>query len=197
MRGQSPSTDRSPPRPHEPGRPADYAEYLLVRRDTTELSHVLRRLSPADKNTRRCSEPDEGIYRTGDPEEALALGSIRARKVARPSNTSMLWKKPATTAGCQIGLPDTPGTKDPDCLRKSPFNCLSRYDIRPHVLPMPPMPTCAGLRHPVRFYPAPEIAGDYTRALDEAEILLSRSQDPVSRLVRVDLLAALGRLDRR
>jgi len=36
-------------------------------------------------------------------------------------------------------------------------------------------------------------AGDYPRALDETEILLSRSQDPVYRLVRADLLAALGR----
>jgi tetratricopeptide (TPR) repeat protein len=86
-------------------------------------------------------------------------------------------------------------TKDPIVLRKY-LDYLSRYDVPAsldaYATHAHNGPDCDIL---FDFVLLLKSAGDFTRALDETDFLLSCSQDPLYRLVRADLLAALGRHD--
>jgi tetratricopeptide (TPR) repeat protein len=132
----------------------------------------------------------------GDAEEALALhatsggeSSTTHEYIDALAGTSNYQQ--AAESACRIFQK----TKDPTVLRKY-LGYLSRYDVPASLAAYTTHahngPDCDILFDYILLLKS---TGDYPHALDETEILLSRSQEPLYRLVRADLLAALGRHD--
>jgi tetratricopeptide (TPR) repeat protein len=173
-----------------------YAEYLLSRRDYRGALPALRRVVQLTKKPGDVQNLMRAYIEIGDAEEALALHAGSGEDHGKTHEyidalaTTGNYQKAAESA-CRIYRE----TKDPAVLRKY-LDCLSRYDM--------PASLAAYATH-ARNGPGGDIlfdyvlllksAGEYARALDETEILLSRTQDPLCRLVKADLLAALGRHD--
>jgi tetratricopeptide (TPR) repeat protein len=173
-----------------------YAEYLLSRRDYRGALPVLRRLvqlagKPGDvQNLMRV------FIEIGDAEEALSLHaatggeSDRTHEYIDALATTRNYRQAAESA-CRIYRE----TKDPAVLRKY-LDYLSRYDVPASLAAYATHahdgPECDILFDYILLLKS---AGDNARALEEAEILLSRSQDPLYRVVQSDLLAALGKHD--
>jgi len=173
-----------------------YAEYLLSRRDYHGALPVLRRLVQLAKKPGDVQNLMRAFIEIGDAQEALTLhvasGGESGRTyeyidaLARTRNYQQ-----AAESACRIYQK----TKDPIVLRKY-LDYLSRYDVPAsldaYATHAHNGPDCDIL---FDFVLLLKSAGDFTRALDETDILLSCSQDPLYRLVRADLLAALGRHD--
>ncbi|MDD1683968.1 MAG: tetratricopeptide repeat protein [Methanoregula sp.] len=173
-----------------------YAEYLLIRRDYHGALPVLRRLVQLAKKPDDVQNLMRAFIEIGDADEALALQTAAGGESGKTHEyidalAETRHYREAAELACRIYRE----TKDPAVLRKY-LNYLSRYDMPASLAAYPAYahngPNCDILSD---FIILLKSAGDYTRALDEAEILLSRSPDPVSRMVRADLLAALGRHD--
>jgi tetratricopeptide (TPR) repeat protein len=173
-----------------------YAEYLLSRRDYHGALPVLRRLVQLAKKPGDVQNLMRAFIEIGDAQEALTLhvasGGESGRTheyidaLARTRNYQQ-----AAESACRIYQK----TKDPIVLRKY-LDYLSRYDVPAsldaYATHAHNGPDCDIL---FDFVLLLKSAGDFTRALDETDFLLSCSQDPLYRLVRADLLAALGRHD--
>jgi tetratricopeptide (TPR) repeat protein len=173
-----------------------YAEYLLSRRDYHGALPVLRRLVQLAKKPGDVQNLMRAFIEIGDAQEALTLHVASGREsggtyeyidaLARTRNYQQ-----AAESACRIYQK----TKDPIVLRKY-LDYLSRYDVPAsldaYATHAHNGPDCDIL---FDFVLLLKSAGDFTRALDETDILLSCSQDPLYRLVRADLLAALGRHD--
>jgi tetratricopeptide (TPR) repeat protein len=173
-----------------------YAEYLLSRRDYHGALPVLRRLVQLAKKPGDVQNLMRAFIEIGDAQEALTLhvasGGESGRTyeyidaLARTRNY-----QEAAESACRIYQK----TKDPIVLRKY-LDYLSRYDVPAsldaYATHAHNGPDCDIL---FDFVLLLKSAGDFTCALDETDILLSCSQDPLYRLVRADLLAALGRHD--
>jgi tetratricopeptide (TPR) repeat protein len=173
-----------------------YAEYLLSRRDYHGALPVLRRLVQLAKKPGDVQNLMRAFIEIGDAQEALTLhvasGGESGRTyeyidaLARTRNY-----QEAAESACRIYQK----TKDPIVLRKY-LDYLSWYDVPAsldaYATHAHNGPDCDIL---FDFVLLLKSAGDFTRALDETDFLLSCSQDPLYRLVRADLLAALGRHD--
>lgn len=174
-----------------------YAEYLLIQRDYRGALPVLRRLVQIVKKPGDVQNLMRAFIEIGNAEEALALHAASGGEsdktheyidaLAKTRNYQQ-----AAESACRIYRE----TKDPTVLRKY-LDYLSRYDVPASLAAYATHahngPDCDILFDYILLLKS---AGDYNRALDEAEILLSRSQDPVYWMVRADLLAALGRHDK-
>lgn len=173
-----------------------YAGYLLSRRDYHGALPALLCLVRIAKKPDDVRNLMRALIEIGDAEEALALHASSGGEYGKtPEYIDALAEtcdfRHAAEAACRIYQE----TKDKAVLRKY-LGYLSRYDIQASL--------AAYATHAHRVTDCDMLFdyilllksnGDYTQALDEAEILLSRSQDPVYRLLRADLLAALGRHD--
>jgi tetratricopeptide (TPR) repeat protein len=133
---------------------------------------------------------------TGDADEALALHTASGGEGSRTHEYIDALAETrnyphAAESACRIYRE----TKDPAVLRKY-LRYLSRYDV-PASLAAYATHALDGLDCDILsdYVLLLKSAGEYSRALAEAEVLLSRSQDPLYRLIRADLLAALGRYD--
>ncbi len=171
-----------------------YAEYLLSRRDYRGAFPVLRRLVRMAKKPGDVRNLMRASIEIGDVEEALAIHAESGGEIAGTDEYIDALAETgnyrhAADAACRI----YEETNDPSVLRKY-LMYLSRYDMQ-GALAAYTRHTIDGTDCDILFDYIMLIrsAGDYARALDETEILLSRSQDPVYRLVRADLLAVLGR----
>jgi tetratricopeptide (TPR) repeat protein len=171
-----------------------YAEYLLSRRDYRGATPVLRRLVHLAKKPGDIQNLMRAFIEIGDAEEALAL---HADSGGESGKTHEYIDALAHTRNYQHAAESASRmyheTKDPAVLRKY-LDFLSRYDI-PASLAAYATHTRNGHDCDILFdyILLLKSVGNFTHALDETTILLSRSQDPVYRLVQADLLAALGR----
>ena len=173
-----------------------YAEYLIARWDYRGALPVLRRLVELAKKPGDIQHLMRAYIEIGDAEEALALHAASGGESGRTHEFIDALARTrnfqhAAESACRIYRE----TKDPAVLRKY-LSYLSRYDV-PASLAAYATHAHNGQDCDILFdyVLLLKSAGDYSRALAEAEILLSRSQDPVYRLVRADLIAALGRND--
>jgi tetratricopeptide (TPR) repeat protein len=171
-----------------------YAEYLLSGRDYRGALPALRRLVRLAKKPGDVQNLMRAYIEIGDAKEALALhaesGDGRGKTHEYIDALANIRDYPHAAEAASRMYQET---KDPLVLRKY-LDYLSRYDM--------PASLAAYATH-ARSGPDCDIlfdyilllksAGEFTRALDAAGILLSHSPDPVHRLVRSDLLAALGR----
>jgi Flp pilus assembly protein TadD len=173
-----------------------YAEYLLVRRDYRGALPLLRRLVQLAKKPGDVQHLMRAYIEIGDAGEALALQKAVGGESGRtPEYVDALAQtrnyQQAAKSACRI----YGETQDPAVLRRYLDN-LSRYDLPASLAAYPAHahngPDCGIL---FDFIILLKSSGNYSRALDETEILLSRSQDPVYKMVGADLLAALGRHD--
>lgn len=171
-----------------------YAEYLLIQQDYRGALPVLRSLVQISRKPDDIRNLMRVFIEIGDGEEALALHALSGGESGR---THEYIEALAATRNYQLAAESASRiyreTKDPSVLRKY-LNYLSRYDV--------PASLSAYAIHADNDADSDLLfdhilllksAGDYGLALDKAEILLSRSQNPFYRLVRADLLAALGR----
>ncbi len=173
-----------------------YADYLLNQRDYRGALPLLRRLVQLAKKPGDVQNLIRVFTETGDAEEALLLPEAAGVESGKSLEYIDALAKTrhyqqAAESACRIYQE----TKDPALLRRY-LDYLSRYDL-PAALAAYPIqarkrPDCDILFDYILLLKS---AGDYSRALDESEVLLSRSQDPVYQIVRADLLAALGRHD--
>ncbi len=171
-----------------------YAGYLLSRRDYRGALPVLRRLVQMAKKPGDVRNLMRAFIEIGDAEEALALHAETGGDTGRTHEyidalAGTRNYRQAAESACRIFRE----TKDPGVLRKY-LDYLSRYDV-PASLTAYATHAHNGPDNDILFdfILLLKATGDYSRALEETEILLSRSQDPVYRLVKADLLAALGR----
>jgi Flp pilus assembly protein TadD len=171
-----------------------YAEYLLIQRDYRGALPVLRCLVQMAKKPDDVRNLMRAFIEIGDAAEALALhaasgveSSMTHEYIDALAGTRNF--RHAAESACRIYRE----TKDLVVLRKY-LNYLSRYDV-PASLAAYATHAHNGTDCDILFdyVLLLKSAGDYAHALDETEILLSRSQDPLYRLVRADLLVALGR----
>ncbi len=174
-----------------------YAEYLLSQRDYRGALPVLRRLIQLAKKPGDVQNLMRAFIEIGDAEGALALHAASGGESGKTHEYIDALARTrdyqqASESACRIYRE----TKDPIVLRKY-LDYLSRYDLPASLAAYTTHahngPDCDIL---FDFVLLLKSSGDYTRALDETEILLSRSQDPLYRLVQADLLAALGRHDK-
>ena len=171
-----------------------YAEYLLSRRDYRGALPVLRRLVQLAKKPGDIQNLMRAFIEIGDAEEALAL---HAESGGESGKTHEYIDALAHTRNYQHAAESASRmyreTKDPKVLRKY-LDYLSRYDIPASLAAYATHtqngPDCDILLDYILLLKS---VGNFARALDETTILLSRSEDPVYRLVQADLLAALGR----
>jgi len=173
-----------------------YAEYLLSRRDYHGVLPVLRRL------VRLADKPDDirslmrALIETGDPEEALAVHAASGGEGERPREyIDALAGTRNFGQAAESALRLYHETNDPAVLRTY-LQCLSRSDptaaIAAYAAHTREREDCDILFDYILLLKS---SGDCSRALDETGLLLSRSQDPVYRLVQADLLTVLGRHD--
>ena len=173
-----------------------YAEYLILQRDYRGALPVLRRLVQIVKKPADIRHLMRAFIEIGDAEEALALHTGSGGEGDRPleyidalAGTGD-FKKAAESAGRIYRE-----TKEPAILRKY-LSYLSRYDLpaslEAYAIHSRTMPENDILLDYIMLLKS---TGDYPRALAETESLLSRFREPVCRLLRADLLAALGRHD--
>jgi tetratricopeptide (TPR) repeat protein len=174
-----------------------YTEYLLSQRDYRGALPVLRRLVQLAKKAGDVQNLMRAYIEIGDAEEALALHAASGGESGKTHEyIDALGKtcnyQQAAESACQIYRE----TKDPVMLRKY-LDYLSRYD-EPGSLAAYATHAHNGTDCDILFdyVLLLKSAGDPARALEEAGILLSHSQDPLYRLVQADLLAALGRHDK-
>ena len=177
-----------------------YAEYLLSRRDYRGSLPVLRRLVQLAKKPGDVKNLMRAFIEIGDADEALTLHATTGGE----SGTTHEYKheyidalagtrnfQQAAESACRIYRE----TKDPAVLRKY-LDYLSRYDVTASLAAYATHahngPDCDILSDYILLLKS---TGENARALEETEILLSRSQDSLYRVVRADLLAALGRHD--
>jgi len=173
-----------------------YAEYLLSQRDHHGALPVLRRLVQLAKKPGDIQNLMRAFIDIGDGEEALALqvkyggGSKKTHEYIDALAKTGNYRQAAESA-CRIYRE----TKDPSALRKY-LDYLSRYNVpaslEAYATYVREGSDCDLLFDYILLL---QSAGDYARALDETEILLARSPNPFYRLVRAELLAALGRHD--
>jgi tetratricopeptide (TPR) repeat protein len=173
-----------------------YAEYLIARRDYCGALPVLRRLVSLAKKPGDVQHLMRAFIEIGDAEEALALQTASGVENGRTHEyIDALAGTRNYPHAAESASRIYRETKDPAVLRKY-LGYLSRYDIPASLAAYATHahkgPDCDILFDYVLLLKS---TGDHSRALAEAEILLSRSQDPVYRLIRADLLAALGRND--
>lgn len=173
-----------------------YAEYLIIQRDYRGALPIFRHLVQLARKPGDVQNLMRACIEIGDAEEALALQVTTGGESGKSLEYIDALAKThhyqqAAESACRI----YGETKDPAVLRKY-LDYLSRYDI-PAALALYATHACNGPDCDILFdfVLLLKSLGDYARALDEAEILLSRSQDPVYRMVQADLLAALGRHD--
>jgi len=171
-----------------------YAEYLLIRRDYRGALPVLRRLVQLAKKPGDIQNLMRAFIEIGDAEEALALHAASGGESGRTYEyIDALAGTRNYPQAAESAWRIYQETKDAAVLRKY-LDYLSRYDmpasLAAYAIHARNGPDCDILFDYILLLKS---AGDYSRALDETEILLSRSQDPVYRLVRADLLAALDR----
>jgi tetratricopeptide (TPR) repeat protein len=173
-----------------------YAGYLLSRRDFRGSLPVLRRLIQLAKKPGDVQNLMRAFIEIGDADEALALHAATGEEsgttheyidaLAGTRNYQL-----AAESACRIYRE----TKDPAVLRKY-LDYLSRYDVPASLTAYATHahngPDCDILSDYILLLKS---TGDYSRALEETGILLSRSQDTLYRVVQADLLAALGRHD--
>lgn len=173
-----------------------YAGYLLSRRDYRGALPVLRHLVQLAKKPGDVQNLMRAFIEIGDADEALAIHTTTGGE----SDTTHEYidalagirnYQQAAESACRIYRE----TKDPIVLRKY-LDYLSRYDatasLNAYATHAHNTPDCDILFDYILLLKS---TGDYSRALEETEILLSRSQDSLYRIVRTDLLAALGRHD--
>jgi tetratricopeptide (TPR) repeat protein len=174
-----------------------YAEYLLIHRDYRGALPALRRLVEMAHNPGDLRNLMRALMGTGDAEEALALHAAYGGESDRtPEYTDALARtrnfEQAAASACELYHK----TNDPGVLRRY-LDYLSRYDVSASLAAYAANaytgPGCDILFDYVLLLKS---SGNLSRALDEAESLLARSQDPAYRLVHADLLAALGMHDR-
>ncbi len=170
-----------------------YADYLLVQRDCRGALPLLRRLVELGKKPGDIQNLMRVLIAIGEAEEALALQSTGGgERDKTPEYLDALAEirnyQQAAECACRIYRE----TKEPGMLRKY-LNFLSRYDT-PAALAAYATSTRDGQDIDILFdyILLLKSAGDYRRALEKVEVLLSRSQDPLCRMLRADLLAALG-----
>ena len=173
-----------------------YAGYFLSRQDYRGALPVLRHLVQLAKKPGDVQNLMRAFIEIGDAEEALALHAASGGESGRSLEyidalAGTHNYQQAAESACRIYRE----TKDPIVLRKY-LDYLSRYDVAASLA-----------AYATHAHNAPDSdilfdyilllksTGDYSPALEETEILLSRSQDPVYRLVQADLLAAMGRHD--
>ena len=172
-----------------------YAGYLLSRRDYRGALPVLRHLVQLSEKPGDVQNLMRAFIEIGDAKEALALHATTGGSDTTHEYIDALGGTRNYQQAAESALRIYQETKDPIVLRKY-LDYLSRYDA--------PASLAA---HAARARNAPDSdilfdyilllksTGDYSRALEETETLLSRSRDPMYRIVRTDLLAALGRHD--
>jgi tetratricopeptide (TPR) repeat protein len=171
-----------------------YADYLLMRRDYRGATPVLRRLVRMADKPKDVRNLMRALIEIGDAEEALAIHAASGGESQRTDEyidalaETGNYRSAAETA-CRMYQE----TGDPSVLRRY-LRYRSRYDIQASLAEYAGH-TRRGTDCDILFdfILLLRSAGEYARALDETDILLSRSQDPLYRLVRADLLAALGR----
>jgi tetratricopeptide (TPR) repeat protein len=173
-----------------------YAEYLVSQRDFRGALPVLRRLVQLAKKPDDIRHLMRAFIETGDAGEALALHTGSAGEGDRPHEyIDALAGTREYRHAADSALRIYRETRDPGILRKY-LRCLSSYDLPAsldaYAVHARDAPDCDILFDYILLLKS---AGDYSRALAETETLLSRSREPVYRLVRADLLAALGRHD--
>jgi len=173
-----------------------YAGYLLSRRDYRGSLPVLRRLVQQAKKPGDIQNLMRAFIEIGDADEALALHGTTGGECGMTQEYIDALAgtgnyRQAAESACRIYRE----IKDPAVLRKY-LGYLSRYDVpaslTAYAIHAHNGPDCDILSDYILFLKS---TGDYSRALEETEILLSRSQDSLYRIVRADLLAALGRHD--
>ena len=173
-----------------------YAEYLILQRDYRGALPVLRRLVQIVKKPADIRHLMRAFIEIGDAEEALALHtrsggeSERHHEYIDALAGTKDFRRAAESAGRIYRE-----TKDPVILRKY-LSYLSRYDL-PASLEAYAVHSRTVQENEIvlDYIMLLKSTGEYARALAETVVLLSRSQEPVPRLVRADLLAALGRHD--
>jgi Flp pilus assembly protein TadD len=173
-----------------------YAEYLLSRQDYRGALPVLRHLVQLAKKPGDVKHLMRAYIETGDAEEALALHAASGGESDRAHEyIDALSKTRNYQHAAESALKIYRETSDPAVLRKY-LEFLSGYDV-PASLAAYAAHAHSGSGCDILFdyILFLKSTGDYAHALDEVDILLSRSTDPVYRMVRAGLLAALGRHD--
>jgi Flp pilus assembly protein TadD len=173
-----------------------YAEYLLSQEDFRGALPVLRRLVEQGKKPADVRKMMRVLIETGDPEGALTLhkeaggGDDRIFEYIDALAQTRNYRLAAEAA-----LRIFRKTRDIRLLRRH-LDLLSRYDV-PAAIAAYAAHTQSGTDNDILadYILLLKSAGDCTRALELSENLISRSQDVSCRLVRADLLAALGRQD--
>jgi tetratricopeptide (TPR) repeat protein len=171
-----------------------YAEYLLIQRDYRGALPVLRHLVSLAKKPGDVQNLMRAFIEIGDAEEALALHAASGEESGRTHEyIDALARTRSYQRAAESALRIYRKTNDTSVLRKY-LDYLSRYDIPASLAAYATHahdgPDCDILFDYILLLKS---TGEFTRALDETGVLLSRSQDPAYRLVRADLLAALGR----
>jgi Flp pilus assembly protein TadD len=173
-----------------------YAGYLLSRKDFRGSLPVLRCLIQLAKKPGDVQNLMRAFIEIGDADEALAL---HAATGGESGTTHEYIDALAGTRNYQLAAESAcriyRETKDPALLRKY-LDYLSRYDVPASLTAYATHahngPDCDILSDYILLLKS---TGDYSRALEETGILLSRSQDSLYRVVQADLLAGLGRHD--
>lgn len=173
-----------------------YAEYLILQRDYRGALPVLRRLVQLAKKPDDVRHLMRALIEIGDADEALSLHTTAAGEGDRPREYidalagTKNFRQAAETASRIYRE-----TKDRAILRKY-LSCLSRFDVpaslEAYAVHTRGVPDCDILFDYIMLLKS---TGDFSRALAETGNLLSHSRDPVYRLLRADLLAALDRHD--
>ena len=173
-----------------------YAGFLIAQRDFHGALPALRLLVRSAKNPEDVRNLMRAFIETGDAGEALALQesagteNIRSCEYAAALAGVRNYRQAAEAA-----FRTYQETKDPASLRLY-LECLSRYD-RPAALDAYAAHARAGQDRNIRadYILLLKSAGEYARALEEIDLLLVPSPDPVFRLLQADLLAAAGKND--
>jgi len=173
-----------------------YAEYLLSRQDFRGALPVLRHLVQLAKKPGDVKHLMRAFIETGDAEEALDLHAVSGGDGDRTHEyIDALSKTRNYQHAAESALKIYRETDDPAMLRKY-LGFLSEYDV-PASLAAYTIHAHSGAECDILFdyVMLLKSTGDYAHALEETEILLSRSADPVYRMVRAGLFSALGRYD--
>jgi tetratricopeptide (TPR) repeat protein len=173
-----------------------YAEYLLLQRDYRGALPVLRRLVQLAKKPEDVRNLMRAFIEIGDAEEALTLHAASGGESGRTHEyidalAGARNFRHAAESACRIFRE----TKDPAVLRKY-LRYLSRYDLPASLAAYDTHAHAAADCNILSDYILLlKSSGDFSRALAETGVLLSRSQDPLYRILQADLLAALNRHD--
>ena len=171
-----------------------YAGYLLSRQDYRGALPVLRSLVQLAQKPDDIKQLMRALIEIGDAEEALALHAKYGGDAERIHEyIDALAATGNYRDAAESAFRISKDTGDPAILRRY-LGCLSRYDM-PAALAAYETHTGNGTDCGILFdyVMLLKAAGDNSRALSMADILLSCSREPVYRILQADLLAALGR----